>query len=474
MNEWKKPQTSFRADGRNEHSSDRKPAVRPSVPRNARRAAFDVLQLTLHQDAYASLALNQALKDSGLSQADKRLCTSIVYTTLENLTAIDYALHFFLKDPLSLDPKVRDVLRLSVCQYLFMDKIPDNAIADEAVKLTRSLGLEALTGLVNGVLRSMMREKNKIVWPEETNREEYLSIRYSWPKWLVGKLTECYGSETAEKIITYRQDEHFMTMRPNLSRLTDADFETLLEKKVWKAEKGLVPHAWRVRGVSSVAQDYQYMNGDFSIQGESSILCALAADVKRGNQVIDCCAAPGGKTAFMAEVLAGTGRVFAWDLHEHRVELLRSMARRLHLDNVRPVVRDSTVFKADLEQTADVVLLDAPCSGLGVADDKPDIKYHVTEQTLDSLLKTQEKLLNTCSQYVKRGGTLVYSTCSILPQENKEQVKKFLDTHPDFVMDSLPKSIPEQFTQYADEYGLQLFQYRDDIEGFFIARMKRR
>jgi 16S rRNA (cytosine967-C5)-methyltransferase len=461
------------APGKRPDAQTRPAQIQQPQGPNAREAALHAFSAVLHKDAYASQAINEQLKSAGFSQVDKRLCTSIVYRTLENLIAIDFALSGFLKEPDTMEPRVRDILRISACQFLFMDKIPENALVDEAVKLTRAIGLEALTGLVNGVLRSLIRGRDEIKGPDESEGARYLSIRYSMPQWLVERLIEAYGPELAAQIVRYRTEEHFMTLRPNLMRESDAQFEELLGKKVWKEEKGLVPHAWRVREVSQVACDEDYLSGNFSIQGEASILCAQIADVKRGMQVLDCCAAPGGKTAYMAETMAGTGRVYAWDLHEHRVTLLKAMTHRLKLDNVRPAVRDARVVKEDLAGMIDTVLLDAPCSGLGVMDDKPDIKYRVTPESIAELVNTQRELLEACCTYVKAGGTLVYSTCSILPEENEKQIERFLKDHPEFTLDKFPSSVDTRFTEKAGPFGLQLLECRDGVEGFFIARLKR-
>jgi 16S rRNA (cytosine967-C5)-methyltransferase len=175
----------------------------------------------------------------------------------------------------------------------------------------------------------------------------------------------------------------------------------------------------------------------------------------------------------MAERMDGTGRVYAWDLHAHRVDLIRAAARRLNLDNVRVGVRDATVLRDDMMDGMDAVLLDAPCTGLGVMDDKPDVKYRHTQESVKELVETQKKLLETCCRYVKKGGTLVYSTCSVLKDENERQVAAFLKAHPEFVMEKLPESIPEKLRSQVGENGLQLLPCRDGVEGFFIARMKR-
>ena len=256
-------------------------------------------------------------------------------------------------------------------------------------------------------------------------------------------------------------------------RLTDDEFAKLLEKKVWEVEKGAAPHAFRVRRASEIARDADYLAGNFSIQGESSMLAAQALDVRRGMQVLDCCAAPGGKTAYLAECMGGAGRVYAWDVHDHRVALLRAMMKRLRLENIRPAVRDACALKEDFVDAMDAVLLDAPCSGLGVMDNKPDIKYRAKEESVEGLVKLQEKLLDSCCRYVKKGGELVYSTCSLLPEENGDQMARFLRRHSEFEIAPLPESFPAALRTRYSETGLQLLPHRDGVEGFFIARLRR-
>ena len=454
-------------------ADNKRPAASALPSANARRVALEIFSDVMHQDAYAALSLDSKMSKANLTQLDKRFCASIVYRTLENLIHIDYALSFFLKDAESLHPQVRDILRISVCQFLFHDRVPDNAVVDEAVKLTRELGLESMTGLTNAVLRAFLRDRDKIKWPGPEEGARYLSILYSVPEWLAEKLLAAYGDETAREICAYRSESHFTTIRPNLMRFTDEAFESLMQKKVWQVEKGAVAHAFRVRMASEIARDADYLAGNFSIEGESSILAAQAVDAKRGMQILDCCAAPGGKTAYLAETMQGTGRVYAWDVHDHRVALIRAMARRLGLENIRPVVRDATVQKEDLIGRMDAVLLDAPCSGLGVMDNKPDIKLRATEQSISELTQIQEKLLETCCAYVKQGGTLVYSTCSMLPEENKNQIQSFLLRHPEFEIAPLPDGIDERFRAEYGAFGLQLLPHRDHVEGFYIARMRK-
>lgn len=427
-------------------------------------------------EAYGSLALDKRLSASNLSALDKRLVSNIVYGTLENLLRIDYAIKTFLERPDEVDDAAMNILRLSAYQMMFLDKIPHSAAVNEAVNLARQVGLDPLSGFINGVLRNLSRGIDDIAWPDkEAAPLTYLSIMYSIPGWLVERLVSAYGFAQAEAICAYRDREGGIPLRPNtLQYSTDEAFEALLGKKVWQARPGKLSHVWRVTGAVDIAKDSDYRAGAFSIQGESSIMAAMAMEARRGMQILDCCAAPGGKTAYMAEAMGGTGRVQAWDKHEHRVALLQATAKRLRLENIKPMIRDAGKHREELNETFDAVLLDAPCSGLGVMLDKPDVKYRHSPATIEALVAEQKALLEANSRYVKVGGYLVYSTCSLLPEENENQVQNFLEAHPEFEHVSLPSVIPEAFRAHEGPYGLQLFPHRDGVEGFFIARLGRK
>lgn len=249
-----------------------------------------------------------------------------------------------------------------------------------------------------------------------------------------------------------------------------------MTRKEWDWSPAKIPNAYTVTGTGDIGLDKEFLKGQYSVQGEGSMLAAMAVAPKRASNVLDACAAPGGKTAMLAEMMHGAGRVYAWDVHEHRVELIRGMVRRLRLDSVRPAVRDATVLREDQVGTMDAVLLDAPCSGLGVMLSKPDVKLRQTPEAVASLVEVQKALLDTCCQYVRRGGTLVYATCTILPEENAEQVRAFLSRHPEFAPDEagLRAAMPEFLHPYIDGGMLQLQAHRDGMEGFFIARMTRK
>ena len=439
----------------------------------ARRMALDVIRQVTENGAYASLALDEKLKNCTLSHEDRRLVSRLVYDTLEHLLYLDHAIGQVMAKP-DTDIKLRNVLRLGACQILLEDRIPESAATNTSVNLCKEIGMEGLGGVCNGILRNLVRRKDELSWPDEaTEPVKALSVRYSVPEWLVERLLADWGHDTAIALMDTHREDTPITIRPNVLMLDDAAFEQLLEKKVWQHERAKLPHAWYIRNMVDVSRDADFVAGRFSIQNESSMMSCLAAAPKRGMAVLDCCAAPGGKSCLMAEMMGGTGRVQSWDVHEHRVALIEAQVRRLKLENVRPLVRDATRLREDLIESMDVVLLDAPCSGTGDMADKPDVKYRPTPESLTSLTETQRQLLDTVSSYVKRGGVLVYSTCSVLKEENEYQIRAFLERHPEFKLEPLPETIPERFRQYQD-VGLQLMPKRDGVGGFYIARLKRK
>ena len=438
----------------------------------SRRIALRVLRQVTEEGAYASLALDKALTTSGLSGADRRLVSRLVYDTLDRLIYLDACLDQVMSRP-DTDIKLRNILRLGACQILLEDRIPESAATNTAVQLCTETGMEGLKGVCNGILRNLVRRKDELVFPDpEKFPDEAASVRFSVPVWLWKKLKEEYGTE-AESILSFRKEEEGWTLRRNLTRITEEEFGKLLEKKIWKKEKLPLRNAWRVFGAMDIGRDADFRNGLFSIQSPGSQMACLAMEPGRGKQLLDCCAAPGGKTCYLAEMMDNTGRIQAWDVHEHRVELISAQAKRLGLENIRPMVRDARKYREDLQDQMDGVLLDAPCSGTGMLKAKPDLKGRLTEEGLSELVKTQEELLETVSRYVKRNGILLYATCSILQEENEQQVERFLSRHEEFERDPLPDTIPAEYRKEGAS-SVQLLEHRDGSEGFYFCRMKRK
>ena len=450
--------------------------VKPVAQREdvARMLALLALQDVFREDAYASLALNKRLRESRASVEDKRLATFIFYAAVENRYCISYILsQFAQRTP---EPLTEDILHIAIAQLLFMDRVPEHAAVDEAVKQCKRLDRAEQAGFVNGVLRTLLRAKEagEIRMPDGSMPPvRRMSTLYSVPEPLVSRLVAAYGEEFAEAMLAYKPDERVETVRGNMLRMDAEAFREYAVKKNWNWKQGPLPETLLVQGAGDLAGDPDFRAGLYSVQGAGSILAARAVEAKTGMNILDACAAPGGKTCYIAEMMRGTGRVQAWDVHEHRVELIRAAAKRLGLDNVRPAVRDAAVFRPDLEGAMDAVLVDAPCSGLGVMINKPDVKYRYKDESVAELTSLQAKILHACARYVRPGGLLVYSTCTVLPEENREQVAHFLKTHGDFALDDDPSFLPEALRERWEGGMIQLQAHRDGTEGFFIARMRR-
>ena len=444
-------------------------------PETARDAALLALDDVIRHDAYASQALDRALSAVRLSPEDRRLAASIFYFAVENRLRIEWTLGRLMET--RPEPVVSDVLHIAAAQLLFMDRIPDHAAVDEAVKQVRAAGRGGLDKLVNGVLRSLIRARDagEPALPDRAeSAEEFLSVRYSLALPAVRRLVAAYGVERTEALLAHSPETREITVRPNHARIGRADFEALLDEAHLSWRRGGVDDAYILSDAAGLADLPAYRAGLFSIQSEGSMLAALAVGARPGMRILDACAAPGGKTCLMAERMGASGRVFAWDVHAHRVELIRAAARRLGLDNVRPSVRDARRTDPDMALSMDAVLVDAPCSGLGVMWDKPDIRFRATEESLSQVIPLQREILDACAEMVRPGGLLVYSTCTILPEENEAQARAFLERHPEFEPDGGAEWLPEALRGHLADGRIQLMPDRDGIEGFFIARMRRR
>ena len=439
-----------------------------------RRVALETLLDVSRSDAYASLALDKRLAQANLPRRDRAFVTQLVYGTLENRITLDWRIDQFLEGEKEIEQTVREILRMGAYQLFYLDRVPDMAAVDESVSLTRAMGLEALTGLVNGVLRNMIRGKNDVVWPKpQDDAVKYLSIMFSAPEALCEMLVKAYGEHDAMEILRYRPKDRTVTVRVNYLRCDDARLRSLFADDELDFEPGALEGVYKVHGAGDMTRMRAFQNGLFTIQGESSVLAARMVGAKPGQTVLDACAAPGGKTAVLSEMMNDTGRVYAWDTHAHRVELIRGTVNRLKLENVRPAVKDASVPREDMAMTLDAALIDAPCSGTGVMTEKPDVKYRVTAEGVQSLCFTQAAILDAVAPMVKVGGTLVYSTCSILPQENEEQIKLFLARHPEYEVLRMGAELPEKLAAHEGEYGLQMFAHRDGTDGFYVCRLRR-
>ena len=419
---------------------------------NSRAVALSVLG-EVREGAYLNLVLKKRL--GGLDEQDRRFASALCYTTLENIGRIDYIIDEYAKSK-RIHKIIRDILRLGVCQLVFFESVPVSAAVNESVNLAKAHKPQ-LKGFVNGVLRAVSKDLGAVKYPDrEKNNAEYLSVMYSYPLWLTKMLISDYGADFAEELCAYRKSSAETCVRPNLLKLDSKSFENKLEGMGLHAKKGeYSDFAYYVKNISDIQSLSLYKKGQMTVQGESSMLCVQAADIKQGMSVIDVCAAPGGKTALAAQYGPS------------------AQVARMGVE-AETVCADARKLKPEYSRKFDRVLIDAPCSALGLCYRKPDIKYSKQPKDLDELLPTQAEILDSCCEYVKPGGTLVYSTCTINKRENDRQIDAFLRKHPDFCENPLADVLSDKLLYRIRGGRLQLFPHIDGIDGFFIASLKRK
>ncbi|WP_372813516.1 16S rRNA (cytosine(967)-C(5))-methyltransferase RsmB [Paenibacillus sp.] len=445
-----------------------KPPARKPVRGTAREAALDVLTRIDADRAYSNLLLNQTLQAYKLDKPDAGLATEIVYGTVQRLNTIDYFLTPFVAKGLAkLEPWVRSLLRLSFYQLYYLDRIPDHAIVNEAVNLAKRRGHSGISGMVNGVLRNVLRRKGELALPADLPPAARIALEESHPEWMVRRWIAQYGESAARDLCRANNEPPRVSLRANRLRLDPQTLIERLQKQGLDAQaSALAPSGVVVRGGGNMALTPEFASGLFSVQDESSMLVAEWVDPQPGERVLDCCAAPGGKTTHMAEKMGDRGEIVACDVHEHKAQLIAGQADRLDLKSIRTMTADARELDRYFPPGSfDRILLDAPCSGLGVIRRKPDLKWAKTEAEIAAVCSIQRDLLAAVAPLLKPGGVLVYSTCTVEKAENEEMVQSFLREHPDFSADAPPGGPAAMRQLMPYEYG---------SDGFFIARLRKR
>lgn len=447
--------------------------------RTGRQAAVQVLFNTLEEGAYANIALNSVLERSQLSPKERGLATELVYGTLKNMAYLDWVLNQFLSKPLEkLDPYVKGILRMSAYQLLKLDKIPSSAAVNEGVNLTKLYSNQGAAKLVNAVLRNVIRRQSELKVPSlEEAPAQYLSIMYSHPQWLVERWIEELGIEETEELCKANNQTPPLTIRVNTLRNTSEQLIEALKQRGIEAEASeLSPTAIRLYKIFSLGNIEEFREGLFTAQDESSQLIAPIVAPTPGTFGIDACSAPGGKATHLAQLMNNSGKVLAIDLYPHKIKLLEESASRLGIDIIETKVWDGRKLASKWEKQADFVLVDAPCSGLGVLRRRPDMRWRKEIEQISELQEIQSRILQSAGACVKKGGTLVYSTCTVTREENLEQVENFTKNNPDFQLVSLKPYLPESLQEEtAVEKGyLQLWPHRHGTDGFFVARWERK
>ncbi|HZG71212.1 MAG TPA: 16S rRNA (cytosine(967)-C(5))-methyltransferase RsmB [Chondromyces sp.] len=439
--------------------------------KTVREAAMDLLDSVEKNQSYSNLLLNAAIEKGGIDGRDAALLTEITYGTIQRKLTLDYYLAPFLKK--KIEPWVRQLLRLSLYQMLYLDKIPERAVIHEAVEIAKKRGHKGIAGMVNGVLRSIQREGVPSL-DEIKDEEERISIETSTPLWLVRRWNKQFGLQKTLEMCQTNLLAPTQTARVNVTKSSRESVMAQLEEEGFLVEASVVlPEAITVLK-GNIAASAAYRQGLVTIQDESSMIVAYALDLQPEFQVLDACAAPGGKTTHIAEKMNGTGSVMALDLHEHKIKLIKENAERLDLENVKAQAADSRNAGSLFEKESfDRILVDAPCSGLGVLRRKPDIKYVKREEDLLSLQKVQLDILDAVAPLLKKGGVLVYSTCTVDQEENLGTVRQFLEHQPDFESRSLTH-LPESIQALTEKGMLQVFPQDFGGDGFFVSSFRKK
>lgn len=434
--------------------------------KSARQIAFEAL-LKIHKDgAYSNLIIDSMIKENpSLDERDRAFISNIVYGTLDRLILIDYNLGLYLNQPVKkLKPELHTVLRMGTYQLLFMDKVPSRAAVNESVNLAKVNKSNFAASMVNAVLRRI--SENGIRLPDkDENSIEYLSVKYSCPEWLLSLWADAYGIENAVSLAEKALEAAPLVIRCNTTKISSDDLISKLADEGVVAEKSeILPDALIIKSTNAIDELDAFKNGLFHVQDIASQICCKAMSPEPGDVVFDLCSAPGGKTFTMAEMMENSGTIRAFDIYQSRVELIRNGASRLGLDNVYSYLSDAAIFNENYG-VADKVLCDVPCSGLGIIRRKPEIRFKKPAD-IDNLPELQYRILCNAIKYLKDGGKLVYSTCTLNPKENSEVCDRFLNDHPEF---SAVKVLPS-FPRYNDnEQYLTLMPHIHSTDGFFVA-----
>lgn len=442
---------------------------------NPREVAAEAMMQIMAEGAYNTVALRRLLRQNGAMQKqEKAFVTEIVNGTLRNIAYIDYVIGQFSNTKIQkIKPWLLAVLRTAVYQILFLT-VPDNAACNEAVKLVNERGYKGLSGFVNGLLRTIARKKQNMTLPEE-NTAEYLHIVYSHPLWLVKMWIAYYGYAQTEALCKANNISPDVTIRINTTQTNQTALQEMLEKEQISVQKGvLCENALHLTKTADLTKSMSFQNGLFHVQDESSQLAAAALAPKSGQKILDICAAPGGKSFTIAQMMENKGEVVARDIYAHKVDLIAEGAKRLGLSIVHTEVSDATVFLEKDKEAFDAVLADVPCSCLGLLRKKPDIRLKKDGSEIDNLIPIQRKILEQAAMYVKTGGVLLYSTCTLSKKENEKNVEWFLQNHPEYTLEDMTPYLPKQMADMGKQGYLTVFPHIHHTDGFFIARLKKK
>lgn len=442
---------------------------------NARKIALTILEEMDDRGSFSTLSLNKKLNFEKASYADRRFVSQLVYGVLENKLLLDHVIQSYSNTKLSkMNHFILNDLRMGAYQIMFLDRIPHSAAVNEAVKLVKKK-YPGLDRFVNGVLRTISRNPKDFKLPDKEREPlKYLSVLYSHPEWLVDRWIQRFGIEFTELLLKGNNTSPELTIRVNGLKMTGAELVETLGNKGVKLEPGRVCGAcYKVKESDRSPMELDaFERGLFTVQDEASAKAAEVLNPQPGDLVLDVCAAPGGKTLYMADLMKNEGQIIARDIYPHKLKLIDDNAKRLGIKNLKLQNRDALQLHEDSVGMFDKVLVDAPCSGLGIIRRKPEIRYNKTAADIENLAEMQLKMLEISAQYLKKGGELVYSTCTIEPEENEQIVEAFMKTHDDFEYVDIRSKFESECVQ-STPY-VTLYPQISETDGFFICKFRRK
>lgn len=442
---------------------------------NPREGALLVLYEINEKDAFSNIALNKELRNKTYSQLDKNLMTELIYGVLENQIYIDYVIkQFSTFDIEKMNPYTLNILRLGIYQLFFLDKIPGFAAVNESVNLSKKY-CKKTSGFINGVLRNIQRKKESIKLPNpKKNIIKYLSVKYSHPEWLVKKFLNDFDQVFTEELLKANNSRPELYVRINTLKISVDDcVKLLIDEGYIVKENPYIREAVIVKGMQGVEESELYKKGYIQIQDFASMLVSKILDPKEGEFVIDVCSAPGGKTTHIAQLMNNKGSIIARDIYDHKLKLVEKNAKRLGVKIISTENFNGRDLDKKILGKADKVLVDAPCSGFGIIRRKPEIKYGKKPNDIEKIIDIQYDILKNASEYLKVGGQLVYSTCTINARENEDIVNKFLQNNKNYILIDINEKYKDFIPGNHTSSMIQLYPNLHETDGFFISKIKR-
>jgi 16S rRNA (cytosine967-C5)-methyltransferase len=438
-----------------------------------RELAYKILYDVMVKKAYINISFSNHLQQEKVKEVDAAFVKELVYGVIERKYTLDFILSFFVKRfP---DARVLLLLEMGLYQILYLDRVPDYAAINETVEVAKKFIGERVASFINAVLRSYLREKEKVKFPDKKDLRRYLKVTYSYPDWIIERFLKNFDEEKSEKLLMSLNEKPEISYRVNTLKISPEEFEKKLKEEGVSYKKGYYLREAFYIDLKNPENHYFYKEGLIHPQDEASMLVSKILAPKKGEMVMDVCAAPGGKTTHISQIMENTGEVVAFDLHLHRLKLIEENLRRLGILNVRTELFDATSVNEKYLGKADRVLADVPCTGIGIIRKKPDIKLkNYDEVEIRNMIEKQYNILKSSSLYLKKGGVLVYSTCTIGKEENQEVIERFLREHKNFEAVDISDCLPSNLKVETSKKGyIQTTPLEHKIDGFFIAKLKR-